>query len=161
METSAALTARKLWLAAAAPNSGEDRPGEQRVGAAVAGSGLKVLIVEDEFFIALDNQAQVEDLGHSVVGIAISAAQAVSMAEREKPDVVLMDIRLDGTADGIDAAAEIRNRFGIASIFVTHNRARGPLQGAHKTKPSGFLHKPLQRGRLRDMLARVPGRGAN
>jgi len=157
METSAALTARKLWLAAAAPNSGEDRPGEQRVGAAVAGSPLKVLIVEDEFFIALDNQAQVEELGHTVVGIASSAEEAIGMAEREKPDVVLMDIRLNGSRDGIDAAAEIGDRYGIASIFLTANTDPATLQRAQQTKPLGILQKPLERARLRAMLARVAG----
>jgi len=157
METSPLLTGRELRLAAVPPE-GEDRPGERRVGDGLAVANVKVLIVEDEFFIALDNQEQVENLGHTVVGIAISADQAVSMAEREKPDVVLMDIRLDGEADGIDAAAEIRDRLDIASIFVTANTDPATLQRARQTRPFGILHKPLERARLRDMLARVSGR---
>jgi two-component system, response regulator PdtaR len=157
MIAAAPMLSPELWLAAA-PSDGEGRPREDRNGAVVAGSRLKVLIVEDEFFIALDNQAQVEDLGHTVVGIAASADQAVGMAGREKPDIVLMDIRLTGSLDGIDAAAEIRDRFDIASIFVTANTDPATLQRAQRTRPLGILHKPLERGRLRDMLARVATR---
>jgi AmiR/NasT family two-component response regulator len=160
METSPALAARELWLAATPPNR-EDRADEPQVGAAIAGSSLKVLIVEDEFFIALDNQDQIEELGHTVVGIASSAEQAVGMAEREKPDVVLMDIRLNGLRDGIDAAAEIGDRYGIASIFLTANTDPATLQRAEQTRPLGILQKPLEHGRLRAMLARVPVRKGN
>ena len=82
---------------------------------------LQVLIVEDEFFISLHTKELLHNLGHVAVAVAVSADQAVSIAERERPDVVLMDIRLSGPRDGIDAAEEIQNRLGISSIFVTAN----------------------------------------
>ena len=119
---------------------------------------LRVLIVEGEFFIALDNSDQVEALGHTVVGTAVSAEQAVSIAERERPDVVLMDIRLAGSRDGIDAADEIRSRFGIESIFVTANTDSRTRERAQALSPIGFLEKPLTQQRLKESLARLTGR---
>jgi CheY-like chemotaxis protein len=118
---------------------------------------LKVLIVEDELFIALDTQSVVEDLGHVVVGVAVSADQAVGAAARERPDVVLMDIRIVGPRDGIAAADEIRARYGIGSIFLTANTDPATLARARAVEPLGVLQKPLMPALLRDLLARLGG----
>jgi len=141
-------------LASAAANSSDDADGEanQRLGSP---ENLRVLIVEDEFFIALDVQEQVETLGHEVVGVAVSADEATAMAAREKPDVVLMDIRLSGPRDGIDAAVEIRDHFGIQSIFVTANTDPATLQRAHAIEPLGVLNKPVTHMSLRQHLSRI------
>jgi CheY-like chemotaxis protein len=117
----------ELYLAAAASRDsnsfelGKDRPGE-------APRPLRILVVEDEFFISLDIKELLETLGHVVVAIAISADEAVNIALSERPDVVLMDIRLVGPRDGIDAAQEIQSRLGIGSIFVTANTLPSPFQ---------------------------------
>jgi CheY-like chemotaxis protein len=104
-----------------------------------AGVGrLRVLIVEDEFFISLDTQNLLQALGHDVVGIAVTAEEAVQLAGRDRPDVVLMDIRLIGPRDGIAAAAEIRANFGIGSIFVTANTDADTQARALATEPLGF-----------------------
>src|SRR5688572_24602414 len=132
----------KLWLAAAAAqasNSPEDQGNHLNLGI----RSLRVLIVEDEFFISLDIKQLLETLGHVVVAIAVSADDAVKIAEIEHPDVVLMDIRLAGPRDGIDAAEEIRRRFGIGSIFVTANTDPQTRQRAQAVQPLGFLQKPL------------------
>jgi CheY-like chemotaxis protein len=114
---------------------------------------LKVLIVEDEFFIALDAEDQVRSLGHTVVGTAVSAEQAIQLAGREKPDVVLMDIRLVGPADGITAALEIRSRYGVEAIFLTANTDPSTLARAQSIGPVGVLQKPLTKERLAAHLA--------
>jgi two-component system, response regulator PdtaR len=116
---------------------------------------LRVLIVEDEFFISLDTQNLLESIGHDVVGIAVTAEEAVQIAARERPDVVLMDIRLIGPRDGVAAAAEIRSSFGIASIFVTANTDAETQARALATAPLGFLAKPLTEYRLRAGLAKI------
>ena len=116
---------------------------------------LKVLIVEDEFFIALDAETQVTSLGHVVVGIAVSADQAVALAAREQPDVALMDIRLNGARDGIDAALEIRARYGVESIFVTANTDPATLQRARSINPLAIIEKPLTVTRLQAHLTQV------
>ena len=114
---------------------------------------LRVLIVEDEFFISLDMKAMLAAMGHAVVGVAVSAETAVALAERERPDVVLMDIRLIGVRDGIDAAREILARFGIRSIFVTANTDPDTRKRASRALPIDFLEKPLTEQRLRAALA--------
>ena len=138
----------QLWLAAAAAQ-GSSGPEEQSDDPNVALSSLRVLIVEDEFFISLDTKALLQTLGHEVVGIAVSADQAVSFAERDRPDVVLMDIRLIGTRDGIDAAEEIDRRFGIPSLFVTANSDPLTRQRAANVSALGLLVKPLTKERLK------------
>ena len=144
----------QLWLAAAAAQ-GDDTPATQGDDRDVKARSLRILIVEDEFFISLHTKGMVQALGHVPVAVAVSADQAVSLAERERPDVVLMDIRLAGSRDGIDAAEEIRERFGIASIFVTANSDPQTRRRAESVRPLGFLEKPLTEQRLRLGLDKV------
>ena len=77
------------------------------------------------------------------------------VAEREKPDLVLMDIRLSGARDGIEAAVEIRERHGIESIFVTANTDPATLQRARSINPLGVLHKPLTQAGLLQQLSKI------
>jgi CheY-like chemotaxis protein len=138
------------------PSGAGDEPTEERSDVANDAAALRILIVEDEFFIALDIHAQVEALGHTVVGVAVSAEQAVELAE--EADVVLMDIRLSGPRDGIEAAVEIRDRYGVESIFVTANTDPDTLRRAQAIGPIGVLQKPLTRAHLREHLAQLRGR---
>jgi two-component system, response regulator PdtaR len=144
----------QLWLAANASH-GDDSPERDEAHEQLHARPLRILVVEDEFFISLDTKALLQSMGHAVVAIAVSADQAVRMAGREMPDVVLMDIRLAGTRDGIDAAEEIRSRFGISSIFVTANSDPQTRRRAQAVQPMGFLEKPLTEQRLRLGLSRV------
>ena len=143
-----------LWLAAT-PVQGGKAASEHGEAQDVRMNPLRVLIVEDEFYISLHTQGLLQALGHVVVAVAVSADQAVRIAERERPDVVLMDIRLTGPRDGIDAADEISHRFGIASIFVTANADRETRRRAEAVQPLGFLEKPLTEQRLRLGLSKV------
>lgn len=143
------------WLAASAARASDNPEASHGDNPAAVPRALRVLIVEDEFFIALHTKDLLQGQGHTVVGVAVAADQAVSMAERERPDVVLMDIRLTGPGDGIDAAGEIRRRLGIPSIFVTANADRQTRQRAEAVRPVGFLEKPLTEHRLRLGLSRI------
>jgi CheY-like chemotaxis protein len=143
----------QLWLAAAAAQASnpveeqDDQPNVEK-------RSLRVLIVEDEFFISLHIKNLVTMLGHAVVAIAVSADEAVRIAGTEHPDVVLMDIRLIGSRDGIDAAEEIRKRFGIGSIFITANADPQTRQRAQAVQPLGILEKPVTEQRLKLELSR-------
>jgi|SRR5262245_27678893 len=143
-----------LWLAAA-PEHGGKAASAHDDSRDVGMRQLRVLIVEDEFYISLHTRGLLQALGHVVVAVAVSAEQAVNIAERERPDVVLMDIRLTGSRDGIDAADEISDRFGIASIFVTANTDRDTRRRAEAVQPLGFLEKPLTEQRLRLGLSKL------
>ena len=116
---------------------------------------LRVLIVEDEFFIALDIQAILEADGHSVLGVATSAEEAVQAAQTLLPDVVLMDVRLAQGSDGVEAAREIRARFNIRSLFITANVDAQTRLRAASADPLGFLEKPVTPPGLRQALALV------
>jgi len=101
----------------------------------------KILIVEDEGLIAHDIAGRLEDLGHEVIGTVATADEAVALASGA--DAVLMDIRIDGDRDGIEAAREIRERCHIPVIFLTAHLDRATLERAKLAEPFGYLVKPL------------------
>ncbi len=150
----ACLNSSNVWFAAAAAQ-GSNPPEEQGDQPDLDRRSLRVMVVEDEFFISLRIKELLEELGHAVVAVAVSADEAVTIAGTERPDVVLMDIRLIGARDGIDAAEEIRRRFGIGSIFVTANSDPQTRERAQAVQPLGFLEKPLTEQRLRLGLSRL------
>lgn len=102
-----------------------------------------VLIVEDEMLIALATSSILSDLGYMVTGIAPSAEAAYQAAAERVPDLVLMDITLRGTVDGIDAALSLKNRFGVPSLFVTAHSDGPTMDRAKAADPIGYLIKPF------------------
>lgn len=86
-----------------------------------AGRLLRVLVVEDEALIAEDLARTIQEMGPAVVGIAASAEEAIRLAAAHRPDVILMDIRLRGVEDGIEAAETIRGLIDPAIIFCSGN----------------------------------------
>src|SRR5262245_23995356 len=122
------------------------------------GSRLSVLIVEDEPFVALDLQAMIEDLGGRAE-IAHTVAAARRAAESGRPEVVLMDIRLpDG--DGVDLAAEFRDRFAPPIVFVTASTDADTLARIGRLGRFEIVHKPVNAARLaRAVAAAVGARG--
>jgi two-component system cell cycle sensor histidine kinase/response regulator CckA len=101
----------------------------------------RVLVVEDEGLIAADIARRLESLGHTVAGTASTADEALELCAAA--EVVLMDVRLDGPRDGIDAANEIRARYRIPVIFLTAHADRATLDRAKVSGPFGYLVKPL------------------
>ena len=79
---------------------------------------MRILIVEDEPIIALSTQADLEEAGHTVVGIAMTSREAFELAESGRPDLVLMDVRL-AEGNGVEAAWAIHSHWGILSLFAT------------------------------------------
>jgi two-component system, response regulator PdtaR len=140
------------WLAASASDRSNPSDGAgSKVGKSL--DRFRILVVEDELFVALDAQAILEANGHTIVGIAATAEEAVAVAARELPDVILMDIRLAGARDGIDAAREIRERFDIPSLFVSATTDHQTRRRAASTQPLGFLGKPFTEQKLCMALA--------
>ena len=106
----------------------------------------KVLVVEDEGLIAHDISSRLQALGHQVVGIAGTAHEAIQLAP--SAEIVLMDIHIDGPRDGIEAAAEIRERFHLPVIFLTAYADRTTLDRAKMVEPFAYLVKPLANAML-------------
>jgi PAS domain S-box-containing protein len=103
----------------------------------------KVMVVEDEALIALDIQKQLIQAGFGVTGRAPTAARAFQLIEQETPDIVLMDIKLKGDIDGIQAASIIRSRYALPVIYLTSHSDQATLDRAQATEPYGFLLKPF------------------
>jgi PAS domain S-box-containing protein len=104
----------------------------------------RILVVEDEAITALDIRSRLERSGYSVSAIASSAAQAVTQLSDSGSDLVLMDIRLQGEMDGIQAAEAIHARFGTPVVYLTAYADRDTLERAKRTEPYGYLLKPFE-----------------
>lgn len=117
-------------------------------------SGLRncVLVVEDEALIAMGFVAQVEDMGLSVCAIADSAEQAMREAETHRPGVVLMDVRLRGQADGVDAALHIHDKVGSKVVFVTGSRETATIERINLDHPFAVMFKPVLERQLRAVI---------
>ena len=102
----------------------------------------KVLIVEDQYVAAVNCQEELARVGIETVGIASTAAEAWLIASRERPDLILMDIRLASRADGIETAKEIREQYGIRSLFVTAQDGPELREQAKAAAPVGWISKP-------------------
>lgn len=112
----------------------------------------RILIVEDEAVVALDIERRVRDLGYAVAGTAAAAEDALRIAARERPDLVLMDIRLRGIMDGIEAGRQIRSQWGIPVIYLTAHADEATLARAKETAPHGYVLKPFDEQKLRVAL---------
>ncbi len=103
---------------------------------------VKVLMVEDEPIIALDLEQKLEGLGYGVAGVAASGEAAVAMALARRPELVLMDIHLQGAMDGIEAARRIHETARIPVLFLTAYANDDTIRRAEETLPFGYLIKP-------------------
>ncbi|MCS6291338.1 MAG: response regulator [Nitrospira sp.] len=112
----------------------------------------KILVVDDEVVVAEDIRRQLRALGYLVVGVVASGDEAVRLAGEHRPDLVLMDIKLKGSMDGIDAAHIIQARYGVPVIYLTAFSDEETLGRARETLPLAYLIKPFVRSDLRAAL---------
>jgi DNA-directed RNA polymerase specialized sigma24 family protein/CheY-like chemotaxis protein len=101
-----------------------------------------VLIIEDEIFIAMELEEVMKSLGHRVVGIARTRAEALALAERERPGLILADIQLADGSSGLDAVNDMLSSFEAPVIFITAYPERF-LTGA-RPEPAFLIAKPFQ-----------------
>jgi DNA-binding NarL/FixJ family response regulator len=120
----------------------QDERERERTGEAVK-AGRRVLIVEDEFFLAVQIEEWLDAAGFEVVDVVYTADEAVAVAAAERPGLVLMDVRLAGDSDGIAAAIDILERTGIRCIFASAFADPPTRQRGEAARPFGWLHKPL------------------
>ena len=103
----------------------------------------RLLIVEDEAITAIALRRELTSLGYRVVDTASSVQDAFRLAERERPDLVLMDITLSGELDGITAASAIRGDLGIPVVFLTAHQDERTMERALLASPYGYVLKPF------------------
>jgi CheY-like chemotaxis protein len=115
----------------------------------------RILVVEDERLIAIDLQRRLARLGYAVVALAASGVEAIQKALTLHPDVVLMDIRLQGAMDGIEAAQQIYASIGIPVVFMTAYVDEETRQRVRTASPWGCLHKPFTAQQVQSALQHV------
>jgi len=117
---------------------------------------VRILLVEDEAITALAMARQLRSLGYQVVAHAISGCQAIQYALSSHPHLVLMDIHLQGTMDGIDAARHIQAVAPIPVVYMSaHTDAATVERFRTTTQASGFVSKPVHLPTLHATLQRV------
>ncbi|MBW8811974.1 MAG: response regulator [Caulobacterales bacterium] len=116
-----------------------------------------VAVVDDEYLIAAALSVQVEGLGLTVCGTAATAEEAIALARDQRPAVVLMDVRLGGDKDGVDAALVIHATVGSKVIFVTGSREPATLARIERDHAAAVLFKPISDWQLRDAIETVLG----
>ncbi len=112
-------------------------------------SGARILIVEDQRLIAADLENTLQKLGYTTVGVAPTGEEAVQKAGSCTPELVLMDIRLRGDMDGIEAAGIIRERYDLPVVYLTAYADEETLLRAKLTTPFGYVVKPFNERELR------------
>lgn len=104
---------------------------------------VRVLIVEDEPLIAENIAMYLNNHDYEVAGIAYDYEEAILKLEQEKPDIVLLDINLEGERDGIDVGKFIHEKMGIPFVFLSSYSDKSTLERAKHIQPSGYLVKPF------------------
>ncbi|HHT19474.1 MAG TPA: response regulator [Methanobacterium sp.] len=109
----------------------------------------KVLIVEDEGITSLELENKIRKWGYDPVGVAVSGEEAMVMARDLKPDLMLMDIRLQGEEDGVEAAEKILKEVKTSLIYITAHSSDLIMDRAHKTSPHAYFIKPFNDNELK------------
>jgi two-component system, response regulator PdtaR len=115
-------------------------PADERAGGEA--TAVRILVVEDDYLVALELEHRLMDAGYDVVGIAASAEEAIALARAHAPDLAIMDVRLAGRRDGVDTAIELSATLGIPSIFATAHEDSETRRRAEQARPLGWLRKP-------------------
>ena len=111
-----------------------------------------VVIVEDEGLIAADLQGRLEKVGYRVPAVAGTAAAALEAIREQSPDLILMDIRLQGSVDGIQVAEQVRQDFDIPVVYLTAYEDRKTLERASQTQAFGYIKKPIDSASLQGSI---------
>jgi len=104
----------------------------------------RILIVEDEVLIAEDIQMSLTDLGYDICEICYDSESALDTIHRLQPDMIMLDINIRGTRDGIEIAHIINEKYQLPFIFLTSLSDRDTLEKAKLTRPKGYLTKPFK-----------------
>jgi CheY-like chemotaxis protein len=117
-----------------------------------------LLIVEDELIIAMELQDRMLHMGHTVLALAASGEEAIAKARALKPELVLMDIRLPGVMDGIEAAQQIRAQLQIPVVYVTAYPDALTVERLRATEPIFYVPKPFDEHQLQSTIEQALGR---
>jgi CheY-like chemotaxis protein len=143
------------WLNVVFQAEGKDGGARNGGPLRIDGHQVRVLVVEDDALIAMDLSVSVSQLGGDVVDVATTANDAMRMVSQLHPDVVLMDVRLRGEPDGVEAAQIIQARGATPIIFVTGNSDQETLRRMAQLGGAQVILKPVLISELRDAIIRA------
>lgn len=112
----------------------------------------KILIVEDEVLISMIIENAITTMGHLVCGIEDSGKKAIASAALNSPDLIIMDIKINGLMDGIETAQIIKDSYGIPVIYLTAYADQKILERAKLTEPVGYIPKPFRASELKPIV---------
>jgi DNA-binding NtrC family response regulator len=112
----------------------------------------RLLIVEDESVVVVDLDSRLAHMGYEVVGSAASGEECLALAGQFLPDLILMDIRLQGAMDGVETAQKIRDLLGLPVVFITAHAEGDTLMRAKKVEPYGYILKPFEDRELKIVI---------
>ena len=115
----------------------------------------RILIVEDENIIALDIQYILQKMGYDVFAIVSSGEESINIASLSMPDIVLMDIKLKGKMNGIQAAESIYNQFSIPIIYISAYGDEIAYVQSGRAEPFEYIRKPFIEGEIEDKISEV------
>lgn len=113
---------------------------------------LKILLVEDETVNAMLLSEQLKSVGYAIANHVTTGENAIASVKQNPPDIILMDIRLAGEIDGIEAATTIESESDIPIIFITGYDDQTIKERAEKLKPCGYLIKPFEIDKLKIII---------
>jgi PAS domain S-box-containing protein len=115
-------------------------------------TGARILIVEDEVIVASNLGDRLTAMGYTVTGTAFTGEEGIEQALQTRPDLVLMDVRLQGEMDGVVAAQQIRDRLAIPVVYLTGHADNRTLERAKVTEPYGYVLKPFEVRELHSVI---------
>ena len=118
-------------------------------------ASARIMLVEDERIVALHLQQQLKKLGYNVIAAATRGEEALAQIEADSPDIVLMDINIEGDMDGIETAARIPASYHVPVVYLTAYSEEATLERARATKPYGYLLKPFSERELHATIQMV------
>jgi CheY-like chemotaxis protein len=125
---------------------------EKQVLGPLSGNGWKILVVEDEAIIALDIQSILSKIGYNQSEVVHSGEESIQKVAAGRPHLVLMDIKLKGKLDGIQAAHEIFYQYNVPVVYITAFGDEGTLRRANGTVGYGFITKPFEETDLQSTI---------
>ena len=115
----------------------------------------RIMIVEDESIVAMDIREVLNDFGFEVCAVTASGEESVSLANEQRPDLVLMDVKLKGKLNGLKAARLIRENLDIPVVYLTAYGDEDTLKEAFVISPFGHINKPFVENELQNVIERI------
>jgi CheY-like chemotaxis protein len=121
-------------------------------------ANARIMVVEDNNIVVMELRDRLQNLGYAIAAVAPYGEEAIEKAAETRPDLVLMNIRLRGDIDGIEAAKEIRERFDIPVVYLSALTDQDTLRRAEMTEPYGYIIKPFDERQLQATIEMALGK---